>query len=173
MTDRPAFIDPQTDWVECFICGQVIEDMTRVEGLDVSPPEEYYPDMRPVCPDCDRELIDDDDDPTVVTDGGRSGRTLTRYRAGGPHPSVSYGPVGDGDEWVLAVTTESEGRVEIVLGERLMYDLWTEVRNVPWPNAAHHTEERGRLVRQVVHAANDAGEEMLRDALEALGVRDA
>jgi len=99
------------------------------------------------------------------------GREVTRYRAGGPHPSVSYGPAGD-EEWVLAVTTEAEGRVEIVLDERFMHELWTEVRNVPWPNAAHHTEERARLVRQLVHAANGADEEGLREALEVLGVRD-
>jgi len=67
---RPAFIDPQTEWVECYICGQHIEDMSRVEGIDISGPEEYYPKMKPVCPDCDREIIDEDDDPTVVTDGG-------------------------------------------------------------------------------------------------------
>ncbi|QIO23068.1 hypothetical protein [Haloarcula sp. JP-L23] len=99
-------------------------------------------------------------------------REVTQYQAGGPHPAVSYGPTDEGDEWLLAVTTESEGRVEIVLDEVMMYDLWTEVRNVPWPSAAHHTEERGRLVRQVVHAANGADEAMLRDALRALGVRD-
>jgi len=92
-----------------------------------------------------------------------------RYRVGGERPSVSYGPA-NGEEWVLAVTTEAEGRVEIVLDEAMMYELWTEVRNVPWPDASHHTEERSRLVRQLVHAANGADEAMLRDALETLGV---
>lgn len=46
----PAFLDPQTDWVECFICGQHIEDMSRVGGMDLSDPDEYYPKMVPVCP---------------------------------------------------------------------------------------------------------------------------
>jgi len=96
-------------------------------------------------------------------------RNATRYRVGGDRPSVSYGPLTD-EEWVLAVTTESEGRVEIILDEQMMYDLWTEVRDVPWPEATHHTEERSRLVRQVVHAANGADEPMLRDALKSLGV---
>ncbi|GGN92343.1 hypothetical protein [Haloarcula pellucida] len=95
----------------------------------------------------------------------------TRYRVDDSRPSVSYGPAGDGEEWVLAFTT-TEGRVEVVLGEETMYELWTEVRNVPWPNATHHTEERSRLVRQVVHAANGADEDGLREALAALGVRD-
>lgn len=49
-SDRPVFIDPQTDSVECFVCGQHIEDMSRVEGMDVSEPDEYYPKMVPVCP---------------------------------------------------------------------------------------------------------------------------
>jgi len=87
-------------------------------------------------------------------------------------PVVSYGPTHPADtrgEWVLAVTCESE-RVEIVLDERAMYDLWIEVRGVPWPERADRGEH-DRLVRQVVHAANGADDEMLRDALEALGVR--
>jgi len=75
---RPAFIDPQTEWVECWICGQHIEDMSRVEGIDISGPEEYYPEMKPVCPDCDGEVIEDGDDPTVVTDGGRDQTPLDR-----------------------------------------------------------------------------------------------
>lgn len=47
--DRPPFIDPHTDWVQCYHCGQIIEDMSRVDGIDVSPPDQYYPDMKPVC----------------------------------------------------------------------------------------------------------------------------
>ncbi|RLM34085.1 MULTISPECIES: hypothetical protein [unclassified Haloarcula] len=97
-------------------------------------------------------------------------RNVTRYRAGGDYPSVSYGPAND-EEWVLAVTTEESGRVVLEFNEEMMYKLWTEVQNVPWPNAHHHTEERGRLVRQLVHAANGADEAMLRDALDALEVR--
>lgn len=49
-TERPPFIDPQTDWVECYLCGQIIEDFSRVEGMDISEPDEYYPKMVPVCP---------------------------------------------------------------------------------------------------------------------------
>jgi hypothetical protein len=50
MSERPAFVDPTTEWVECWICGQIIEDMSRVEGIDVSGPDEFYPRMKPVCP---------------------------------------------------------------------------------------------------------------------------
>lgn len=47
---RPAFIDPQTEWVECYICGETLTDMSRVDGMDISTDDEYYPDMVPVCP---------------------------------------------------------------------------------------------------------------------------
>lgn len=48
--ERPPFIGPTTEWVECHLCGQVISDMSRVEGIDISAPDEYYPRMVPVCP---------------------------------------------------------------------------------------------------------------------------
>lgn len=51
--ERPAFIDPQTKWVQCYLCNAVIEDLSRVRGIDLAPPEDLYPDMRPVCPDHD------------------------------------------------------------------------------------------------------------------------
>jgi len=73
---------------------------------------------------------------------------------------------------VLALTTESDGRVEIVLDERPMYNLWIETRGVPWPDADHHDETEERLARQVIHAVQGADKGMLRDALDALGVRD-
>jgi len=94
-----------------------------------------------------------------------------RFRVDDDRPSISYGPTGTEGEWVLAVTTESGGRVEIVLDEQPMYDLWVETRGVPWPDADHHDETEERLARQVIHAVQGADKEMLRDALEALGVR--
>jgi len=54
--DRPPFIGPQTDWVECYLCGQVITDLSRVEGMDISEPDEYYPNMVPICPTHDTEV---------------------------------------------------------------------------------------------------------------------
>lgn len=82
---------------------------------------------------------------------------------------MSYGPSRhDRDEWVLSVSCEEE-RVDIVLDEESMYHLWVEVRGVPWPTPPK-SRENDRLVRQLVHAANGADEEMLRDALEARGV---
>lgn len=92
--------------------------------------------------------------------------TTNSYFVDDERPAVSYGPKPrDGDRWVLAFSAEGE-RVELELGEQAMYDLWIEVRGVPWPNANKYD----RLVRQVVHAANGADREMLEDALEALGV---
>lgn len=48
---KPAFIGPQTDVVDCYICGERIP-AADAEGIDLSKPGEYYPEMRPVCPSC-------------------------------------------------------------------------------------------------------------------------
>ena len=98
-------------------------------------------------------------------------RETERYVIDCDRPAVSYGPsrhTAD-EEWVLSLSTGDE-RVELVLDERPMYDLWVEVRGAPWPDDDRGHEDR--LVRQLVHAANDADEGMLRDALESLGVGD-
>jgi len=108
------------------------------------------------------------DDPKVRTDGGRD---IHEYRVAEDRPAISYGPAPDREAaWRLAATTGYE-RVELLVGKQAMYELWTEVRNVPWPNP-QKPREHDRLVRQVVHAANDADAEMLEDALAALGVPD-
>jgi len=67
---RPAFIGPQINWVECWICGQVIEDFSRVEGIDVSSDDEYYPRMKPVCPSHVEDDKEIDRGEGVATDGG-------------------------------------------------------------------------------------------------------
>ena len=46
---RPAFIGPHVEWVECWLCGQVLEP-EQADGIDISSDDEYYPAMRPVCP---------------------------------------------------------------------------------------------------------------------------
>jgi len=46
---RPAFIDPRTEWVECYHCGATL-DPEECDGVDVSDDDEYYPRMKPVCP---------------------------------------------------------------------------------------------------------------------------
>lgn len=118
-----------------------------------------------------RDWVDENDGPNrrrqdrreyLRTDGGRSVRT---FRSASERPTVSYGP-GDPatDRWVLAVSCEG-GRVEIEVDEETMYDLWLEVKNVPWPT---RDDDTGRLEREVVHLATDANEEMLRDALAVL-----
>lgn len=92
-----------------------------------------------------------------------------KFVAADERPAVTYGPTRPHDpgEYVLSVTTE-EDLLEIVFGEDAMYDLWVEVRGVPWGEC--DTDDRDRLVRQVLHAANEANKEQLWDALEALGV---
>ena len=110
-----------------------------------------------------------------TSDSDRStdtGREVHEFQIHDERPTVSYGSSVDAEGWVIAFTTES-GRVEIQLDKESMYQLWVETRNVPWPNRAAEGDEQDRLVRRVVHAANGANERMLRDALEALGVRDA
>ncbi|WP_436924901.1 hypothetical protein [Halosimplex amylolyticum] len=96
---------------------------------------------------------------------------MTRtFRTDNTRPSVSYGPGSiESENWALSINCEEE-RVDITLDEESMYHLWVEVRGVPWPSRENRTEDR--LVRQVVHAANGADEEMLRDALEVLGMKN-
>jgi len=101
------------------------------------------------------------------TDGGRD---INQFDIAEDRPAISYGPHATrDDQWVLAATTGTV-RVELLLEERAMYDLWTEVKGVPWPD--RDGSEKDRLVRQVVHAANGADEAMLRDALAVLGHPD-
>jgi hypothetical protein len=75
-----------------------------------------------------------------------------RFRTDDSRPSVSYGPAGpDADAWTLSINCEDD-RVDILVDEDSMYDLWVEVRGVPWPGRNNETEDR--LVPQLVHAAN-------------------
>lgn len=99
-------------------------------------------------------------------------RDTERYVVNDERPAISYGPSRhtEGEAWVLSLSTGEE-RVELVLDERPMYDLWVEVRGVPFPEPKGSTQDE-RLLRQLVHAANDANDETIRDALEVLGVGD-
>lgn len=99
----------------------------------------------------------------LVADGGVP---TERVRVTGAR-GIVYGPAADAEGYVLQVATE-ERRVEIELDKDAMYTLWTEVKGVPWPEP-DHIGEKDRLVRQVLHAANGADEEMLKDALAVLG----
>lgn len=51
-TDRPSFIGPHVEFVECFGCGEYL-DPEDARGIDLSAEDEYYPDMHPICPSCD------------------------------------------------------------------------------------------------------------------------
>ncbi|WP_256288804.1 hypothetical protein [Halobellus inordinatus] len=84
---------------------------------------------------------------------------------------IVYGPAVDAEGYVLAIGTD-ERRVEIELDEDAMYTLWTEVKGTPWPEP-DRMAEKDRLVRQVLHAANGADEEGLREALRVLGGESA
>lgn len=46
----PPFVDPNAEYVTCHFCSEVW-DPAEVDGFDLSTPEEYYPQMVPVCPE--------------------------------------------------------------------------------------------------------------------------
>jgi hypothetical protein len=81
--------------------------------------------------------------------------------------AISYGPGYEEDgPWCLWVTTTDGERVCLQLGEAAMYELWTEVHDVPWPG---RDDDRGRLQRQIVEHIERADEETLREVLQLVG----
>jgi hypothetical protein len=50
MSERPAFVDPNSEYEVCHFCGQTW-DPAAVDGFDLSGEDEYYPKMVPVCPE--------------------------------------------------------------------------------------------------------------------------
>jgi len=103
------------------------------------------------------------DEPEVATDGGLETLTL---RVGSAR-TVAYGPAGaTSGEWALRFTAEDGERVSVRLDEEAMYELWTEVHNVPWPS---REDDRHDLQREIVARAETAGPETLREALDVLG----
>ena len=84
-----------------------------------------------------------------------------------PLTGVTYGPTVDDDGYVLTLIT-ADGPLEVEFDEEAMYLLWTEVRGTPWPDPPTPTES-DLLVKRLVELANGADEEMLRDAIRALG----
>ena len=102
-------------------------------------------------------------DAETPTDGGLDVRTL---RVGSAR-SVAYGPAGaPAEEWSLRFTTEGAERVTVRLDEDAMYQLWTEVHDVPWPSTG---SERDDLRREVVARAERADAGTLRDVLDVFG----
>lgn len=83
-----------------------------------------------------------------------------------PLTGVTYGPTVDADGYVLTLIT-AVGPLEVEFDEEAMYLLWTEVRGTPWPDSP--TSGENLLVKRLVELANGADEEMLRDAIRALG----
>ena len=80
---------------------------------------------------------------------------------------VTYGPATDADGYVLTLIT-ADGPLEVEFDEEAMYLLWTEVRATPWPDPPT-PRENDLLVKRLVELANGADEEMLREAIRALG----
>ncbi len=76
---------------------------------------------------------------------------VERYSVGRA-ASVTYGPLGaEPEPWTLRFATEGGERVVVRLDREAMYELWTEVRGVPWPtvhrdrSAARKTNSSGNL----------------------------
>jgi len=146
-------------------CGRRVVTAVRRPPQAMS----FDPTTRARCRGCGSTVVVTGDPPgeqRAIADGGRDVQT---FEVAEDRPAISYGPDPYRDAaWTLAATTGEE-RVELLLGEQAMYQLWTEVQNVPRPR---FDDENGRLVRQLVHLANGADESMLRDALAVLGDRD-
>lgn len=85
----------------------------------------------------------------------------------GDRRSVAYGPAGDDecDVWSLGLSTTDGERVECLLDEGAMYDLWTEVHDVPWPRGVR---EVGDLRRRIVERIERMDEAQLRTVLGAI-----
>lgn len=99
---------------------------------------------------------------------------VTRYIVGRT-ASISYGPTGANVEaWELRFSTREGERIVIRLDGADMYELWTEVRGVPWPTVHNDPErrEKDELVRELVERANVADAAQLREALDTLGGRE-
>lgn len=107
--------------------------------------------------ECCSEVLDDE--PELISDGGRE--TLQFVVRG--FGSFSYGPGRDHEpgDWMLGCGTE-EGRVEVLVDEEAMYDLWTEVQHVPWPRDG---TECGELQRDIFERVQGMDEEMCRELL--------
>jgi hypothetical protein len=85
---------------------------------------------------------------------------------------IVYGPSADLEGgYVLTVTTENAGTVEVEVPEDAMYQLWTEVQGTPWPDTTDDQDEAARLRRRLVDLARGADADMLQDALDALDDR--
>lgn len=81
--------------------------------------------------------------------------------------SISYGPTERLDTaWALTLSTKGYGQVELGLGELAMYELWTEVHDVPWPRDGTTCSD---LQREIVARVQRTDEETLREVLELLG----
>lgn len=88
-----------------------------------------------------------------------------RYDVDESRRAVSYGPVPGSDRWVLSFSTSDGDRVDIELQERAMYDLWVEVRGVPWPQ---RHEDKDRSIRQLLHYATGSTEERIQKAIDVI-----
>lgn len=91
------------------------------------------------------------------------------YVAEDDEKACNYGPSAKLDDgWVLDVTTDDGGHVDVHFPEGAMYGLWVEVQGQPWPDRLDDQAEEADLRRELVERANGADAETLHEALEAI-----
>lgn len=110
--DAELVTDGGEQTVVCYGCGAYVQ-RRQTEDIDVSPPDEYYPDMRALCPDCSG---DSEDDAELVTDGGREYEPIYEIRDG----TCRYYEGEPGEEYEVT----HEGGIEI-------YPNWVRLTGGP------------------------------------------
>lgn len=91
-----------------------------------------------------------------------------RHVVRGDRRNLSYGPARDDapGAWSLGITTADGDRVALQLDEEAMYDLWTEVHDVPWPRDDDRAV--GDLRQRIVERIERMDEPQLRVVLGAI-----
>lgn len=80
--------------------------------------------------------------------------------------TFSYGPFRDHPTaaFCLGAVTD-QGRVDLLVDEEAMYDLWTEVKDRPWPR---DEREKAALRTEIVEITGGMDEAQLREVLGIL-----
>lgn len=90
-----------------------------------------------------------------------------RFTVANDGQSINYGPSERADvAWALTLSTSGYGKVELGLGQLAMYELWTEIQDVPWPREGTTCSD---LQREIVARVQRTDEETLCEVLELLG----
>jgi hypothetical protein len=97
--------------VQCERCGSYVP-VRAAKQVDVSPPEEYYPETIHVCPSC---TVDDEDE--IATDGGFDVDEASVADGEGTPLSDATGEAEDGID--MRVVTLTDARIEALANRDL------------------------------------------------------